>query len=64
MASFSIWHWAILLIFLGVVVFPAWKIVGKTGHPPFLALLLFVPVANLAVLWFLALSKWPSVQRP
>lgn len=64
MASFSIWHWAILLIFFGVVVSPIWKIVGKTGHPPFLALLLFVPFANLAVPWFLASSKWPSVQRP
>jgi len=60
MASFSIWHWLILLIMLGVVVFPVWRIVAKTGHHPILSLLLFIPIANLVVLWFLALSEWSS----
>jgi len=33
MGSFSIWHWLVVLIFVGVFVVPLWKIVSKTGHP-------------------------------
>ena len=63
MGSFSIWHWMVALIFIVVFVVPLWKIVGKTGHPAILSQLLFVPLLNLAVVWFLALSKWPAVDR-
>lgn len=43
--------------------FPAWRIVRKTGHNPWLHLLFFVPFVNIAMFWFLALSKWPALQR-
>lgn len=45
------------LFVLSVVI--AWRIVGKTGYPGVLGLLLFVPVANLVMLLLLAFSEWP-----
>ena len=34
-------------------------IIAKTGHNPFLAILAFVPMINLILLAYLALSRWP-----
>lgn len=63
MGSFSIWHWLVILIFILVFFVPLWKIVGKTGHPAVLSLLFLIPVANILLVWFLALSKWPALER-
>lgn len=60
MGAWSIWHWMVLLICWLAVGLPLWKIVRKTGHHPALSLLLWVPMLNIAVLWFLALSAWPA----
>src|SRR5215471_1823901 len=46
-----------------VVVYPLWKIGAKTGNPAALSLLFFIPVANLILVWFLALSRWPALGR-
>lgn len=62
MGSFSIWHWLVLAIAWLIVGFPAWRIVARTGHHPALSLLFFVPLVNLAMLWFLALGAWPRDQ--
>lgn len=63
MGSLSIWHWLMVLIFWIVGLgWPMWRIVRKTGHPPALSLLIFVPVVNLALLWFLAFSKWRATE--
>ena len=63
MHSFSIWHWLIALIFLLIFFWPLWKIVGRTGHPAILAILFLIPIANIFLVWFLALSKWPALER-
>jgi hypothetical protein len=42
-----------------VVVWPAWRIVGKTGYPGILGLAAFVPLLNIALVLFLAFSEWP-----
>lgn len=60
MGSFSVWHWLIVLIWLGVFLVPFWRLVGRTGHAPALSLLLLVPVVNIVFLWWLAFGKWPS----
>lgn len=59
MGSFSIWHWLIVLIYVGLVAWPLWRIVGKTGNHPALSLLLHIPVVNVALILFLAFSEWP-----
>ena len=42
-----------------LVVWPAWRIVGKTGYPSVLGLAAFVPLLNIVLVLFLAFSEWP-----
>jgi hypothetical protein len=59
------------LIIIGVVlalvvvcyIIPFWRICSKAGYSGALALLMFVPLANIVLLFFLAFSKWPIERR-
>ena len=42
------------------VAWPAARICDRLGFPRWLGVLAIVPVANLALLWFVALARWPS----
>jgi hypothetical protein len=53
---------AILVVSTGLILWPAWRICAKTGYPGALALLLFCPVLNLLLLYFLALVEWPALR--
>jgi hypothetical protein len=47
-----------------VLVYPLWRIFGRAGLPPALALFIFVPVAGwLIVAWTLALAGWPKARN-
>ena len=46
-----------------VLLIPFWVITSKAGYSGFLALLIFIPVANLIYLYFLAFSDWPALRR-
>jgi hypothetical protein len=59
MISFSIWHWLILFVYLGIIVVPCWRIVGKAGYSGALSLLTLVPLVNIILLWVFAFSNWP-----
>ncbi len=53
------------LLFGILVVWPLWRVFARAGLPPWLALLVFVPVAGLVlVLAALALRPWPRAPRP
>ena len=61
---------AVMCLFvLGMMVLMMWlygRIFAKAGHSPWLALLFLVPLANLALIIWFALSTWPienEVQR-
>jgi hypothetical protein len=43
-----------------VVAFPAGRICQRAGFPPWLGVLAVVPLANLLLLWFVALAEWPA----
>jgi hypothetical protein len=48
------------MVVLGIVmVVPFWRISQKAGYPGVLALLVLVPLANLAFFYFLAFARWP-----
>ena len=51
-----------MLVFAALIIVPFWFIFKKVGHPPWLGLLMVVPIVNLAMLYFLALSDWPSLR--
>ena len=58
----------IVICFIGVFVFllivlPYWKIFGKAGYHPGLSILMVIPIVNVAMLFFLAFSKWPSLKQ-
>ena len=40
-----------------------WKILGRMGYPPWLAILAAVPVLNLVLFYYVALSPWPREGR-
>ena len=61
MSAFSIWHWIILLFWIGIFGVPFWRIVGRTGNSPALSPLLLVPLVNIVFLWWLAFGKWPAI---
>ncbi len=44
-----------------VVLIPYWFIFKKAGFSPLLALLIFLPVINIFLLYFLAFSRWNVV---
>ena len=56
----------ILVIFPVVVasalllIWPAARICRRIGFSPWLGALAIVPVANLLLLWFVAVAQWPS----
>jgi Zn-dependent protease with chaperone function len=62
-------HSLIYLMFFGffgalisiAVLIPYWFIFKKAGFSPFLALLMFIPLINIVMLYFLAFSRWNVV---
>src|SRR5277367_4693323 len=47
-----------------VLVIPFWFIFKKAGFSPWLAILLFVPLANIIILYVVAFSQWKVVPIP
>jgi hypothetical protein len=47
------------LAIIAMMAFPA-IIAGRAGRSPYLALLLMVPVVNVAAVWAFAYAKWPG----
>ena len=43
-----------------IVAWPAGRICRRIGFSPWLGLLALIPIGNLALLWFVALSDWPG----
>ena len=42
-------------------IYPTWRICQKAGYPGWLGVFIVIPLANLALLYFLALGQWPSM---
>jgi hypothetical protein len=52
----------LVLVYLVIVLWPVARICRRTGHSPWLAILGIIPVANVILLWFIALSRWSAPQ--
>ena len=51
------------VIFVILLVFPLWRIFGRTGMNPMLALFLLIPVMGaLICVLILALGRWPAIE--
>lgn len=51
------------LIYAVLIVVPFWKIFERTGHPPWLGLLMVIPLVNIGLLYWLAFKEWPQGDR-
>ena len=47
-----------------ILVVPYWFIFKKAGFSPWLAVLMFVPLANIIILYVFAFSEWKVVPVP
>ncbi|RUO62072.1 hypothetical protein [Pseudidiomarina insulisalsae] len=47
-----------MLIVGAIVVIPVWRICQRIGYPGPLSLLMLIPLANLALLYFIAFARW------
>ncbi|RUO39084.1 hypothetical protein CWE15_10105 [Aliidiomarina taiwanensis] len=56
-------HWLWMLVIAIALVIPTWRICQRTGYPGVLGLLVLVPVVNLALLYFIAFSDWPTDKK-
>ena len=54
-------RWVVILCMLQAVAF--WKILPRMGFPPWLAILASVPLLNLVLFYYLAMSPWPNDRR-
>ena len=52
-----------LLISAVVVAWPAGRVCKRVGFSPWLGILAMLPLFNVLLLWYVALSDWPSVPR-
>ncbi|TWT03913.1 hypothetical protein [Reyranella sp. CPCC 100927] len=60
MGSFSLFHWLIVLVVSFLWIFPIWMILQRIGRPGPLALVALIPLLGVVLLWWIALSRWPS----
>jgi hypothetical protein len=42
---------------------PTCLVCRRAGFSPWLGVVAIVPIANIVLLWFLALAEWPAVSR-
>lgn len=54
-------RWIVILSLLQLV--PFWRIFRRMGLPPWLAIMASVPLVNLIVLYYVALTPWPSERQ-
>lgn len=55
-------RWLAILSLLQIVAF--WKILGRMGFPPWLAIMASIPLVNLILFYYLAMTPWPIDARP
>jgi hypothetical protein len=50
----------VILAMFMVIIYPAARVCRRMGFSPWLGVLAVVPLANLVLLWFVAMTDWPS----
>lgn len=53
-----------IVVLVIVVLPPYWVIFKKAGFSPWLALLMYIPLANVILLYYVAFSSWKMAPAP
>ena len=62
MNGISVWHWLILILYVGLIAayfIAAVRILNRLGYSGWWSLLTIVPIANVIGLWSLSKARWP-----
>lgn len=51
----------VIALMCAVVIYPAALICRRLGLPPLIGALAVVPLANVVLLWVVAVARWPAV---
>lgn len=43
-----------------IAIIPFWRICDRVGLSPWLSLLLFIPIANIIFVYYVAFTEWPA----
>ena len=54
----------LVLVYVGAIAVPAALICHRIGKPWWLSLFALIPVANVALLWFVAVAPWEIPPAP
>ena len=60
MTGYGFGHWVFFVIMVGVVLYPAGRVLNRLGLSPFWSVLIFIPLVNVISLWILAFIDWPA----
>jgi len=52
----------VVIIAAIIILLPLWRICTKASFSPWLAILFFIPLVNLIMLYYLAFAEWPIIQ--
>ena len=53
-------HHGLWLIGTIIAIIPFWRICDRVGLSPWLSLLLFIPLANIIFVYYVAFAAWPA----
>jgi hypothetical protein len=53
----------VIVIVIGCLILPFWKILEKAGYPGVMGLMMLVPFLNFVMLLYLAFSDWPVLRQ-
>ncbi|HKS25326.1 MAG TPA: hypothetical protein VJZ76_21210 [Thermoanaerobaculia bacterium] len=53
----------VILVIIVTSVAPLYRILQRAGLPPLISLAAFIPPVGIIVLWYVALARWPAVER-
>ena len=53
----------LIIVMALVVVVPFWRIFAKAGFSGALSLLMFIPILNVVMIFFLAFAEWPALKE-
>ncbi len=54
-------YFNILALFCGI--FPFWVILKRLGFKPYLSIMAIFPLTNFLLLFYIAFSKWPNIDK-
>lgn len=53
-------EFVLTLVGIVLVLYPMWKITGRSGLNPWWTLICVIPLGIIALLWMIALRPWPG----